>query len=201
MCERPRLVGPRRRNPQRSARLQIGAPPVEHGSEPLGVLLANAVLGAVGWSKPGDGPQHYLERLDVEPGVFGRGQFQQSARPIAITQRRDIIEVARPGAPLQGQHLVRGKIVRVRPANSSRECGHRHVPHTTRTRLPRNAAAHPSMVPHPTILGQPGSASSQACPGRPNPHPSGASHYIQEDAPDEIVTAITDWCPTAKPSQ
>lgn len=28
----------------------------------------------------------------------------------------------------------------------------------------------------------------------------GASHYIQEDAPDEIITAITEWWPTTKPS-
>jgi haloalkane dehalogenase len=28
----------------------------------------------------------------------------------------------------------------------------------------------------------------------------GASHYIQEDAPDEIITAITDWWPTTKPN-
>jgi haloalkane dehalogenase len=28
----------------------------------------------------------------------------------------------------------------------------------------------------------------------------GASHYIQEDAPDEIIAAITDWWPTTKPS-
>ena len=27
----------------------------------------------------------------------------------------------------------------------------------------------------------------------------GASHYIQEDAPEEIITAITDWWPTTKP--
>lgn len=28
----------------------------------------------------------------------------------------------------------------------------------------------------------------------------GAAHYIQEDAPDEIIAAITDWWPTTKPS-
>jgi haloalkane dehalogenase len=27
----------------------------------------------------------------------------------------------------------------------------------------------------------------------------GASHYIQEDAPEEIIAAITDWWPTTKP--
>jgi haloalkane dehalogenase len=29
----------------------------------------------------------------------------------------------------------------------------------------------------------------------------GASHYIQEDAPDEIIAAITDWWPTVEPTE
>jgi pimeloyl-ACP methyl ester carboxylesterase len=29
----------------------------------------------------------------------------------------------------------------------------------------------------------------------------GASHYIQEDAPDEIVAAISDWSPAQLPAQ